>query len=589
MLAQLTAINKVSIVALGKNISTQESVSSIAQLAQKLDVSLTSESRNRNQLLSALLSNPVIQKKSEVPEYVKAIVAELLNKGNAMSGNSQRASYSTWFKSLILGIKHKFNVKYKDLADILSISEETLMGFRSSLPAIKPEQIDDLSASIAQIWNDTPPKYKKTLDAFWIHLGKKHGNLEISYYKLRQMLIDLGFYSPRGPKIKNHGGVKIPLDLHAIWEGDGKQLNIRINGNHYPFCWYAFVDQSITLLVGSNIEKTETAENFLKALRDAKDKNSVYSIGVLIDNRLSDVDLSPIHNFLREHNVTLIRTFPGNSKSNGVIEGNFSIFERYVGNIDIYGKTEEQIAASIAKNMVEVFTQLRNHQPRERLDGKTPAEVAKNGERRPEHLRSLVEKLALRLNKEVFSIEQKWQILSGARKYFESLSEEAEDKIKRQLKYYSIETLIDAQSVYIAKISNDDGGKYLSAYFMGILRNKQETKAKQIYNEQYRAGMEKASLVAPSLLLDVSECAKIFFDEIQSAQNMPSPSQILLHLEAISWAMVRYGVSSSLTNLWRRIQDLAAKSFSLSFQFWQQVNQYLSERLGFLLYRDFST
>jgi len=586
MLAELTPINKVSIVALGKKISDQESIASIAELARKLDVSLMSESRNRKELLSTLLAQPVVQSEPEIPAYIRTIVAELINESGAMSGNTKRASYKPWFKSLIAEIKQKYSVRHKDLSELLNISEETLMGFRASLPAIQHAKMDDLSLSIATIWNEAPPQHKKTLDAFWSYVGKNHQQLQVAYGGLRQILIDLGLYSPRGPKIKNHGGVKTSLDWHAIWEGDGKQVNITINQHRHSFCWYSFVDQGLTLIVGSNIAKTETAENFLKALKDSKDKTGVYSIGILIDNRLSDIDMSPINRFFYEHNIKLIRTFPGNSKSNGTIENNFSIFEKFVGDINIKGRNEEEIAASIAESMVEVFTQLRNHQPRQRLGGKTPAEAAQDA-KRPEHQRSMVEKIALRLNKETFSIEQKWDMIAGARVHFEPLSEAAEDKIKRQLKHYSMLTLIDSEAAYLAKIANADGNRYTSAYFMAILRNKQETKAKLIYNEAYRAGIEKAALIMPASLLSETHCAQIFVDEIKNAQNMPSPSQVLLHLEAISWALVRYSESSSLTSLWQGIKDLAAKSFAISLHFWQQVNAYLTERLGFLLYRDF--
>ena len=379
--------------------------------------------------------------------------------------------------------------------------------------------------------------------------------------------------------------MKKPFDPHAIWEGDGKQVNININFHRHCFCWYAFSDQSTTLIVGSNVEKTETSENFLKALKDSKQRNDLYAIGVLVDNRLSDTDLSPIHAFMKEHNIKLIRTFPGNSKTNGNIENNFSIFERFVGDINIRGQNEEQIAASIAEAMVEVFTQLRNHHPRKRLHGSTPEEKAKNS-RRPEHQRSAVEKIASRFNKETIDIEIKWELIQRARDHFEPLSEEAKNKIKFQLKHYPVNTLIAAEAAYIAQIVKHPESSYKSAYFMAILRSKQETKAKQIYNEEYRAGIEKAAIVMPSLMRSESECSQIVFEQILEAQNKASPAETLLHLESIAWALVGCHDSLSLTNLWKRIQDAAAKSFLVSLQFWQKVSEYLSERLGSLLYQN---
>ncbi len=185
-------------------------------------------------------------------------------------------------------------------------------------------------------------------------------------------------------------------------------------------------------------------------------------------------------------------------------------------------------------------------------------------------------------------IEQKWKLILEARKRFEPLREEEEDKIKGQLKYFSVEILAAAQATYIAKVLSGNGSFYGSAYFMGILRNKQEAKAKQNYNEAYRASIEKAVLEIPSEMKTEDECARIIISEIEASLGEPSKSQMLLNLESISWALVRYSESSSLTALWQRVQDLATRTFSISFKFWQQVNEYLSDRLGYSLYMDFS-
>jgi hypothetical protein len=331
------------------------------------------------------------------------------------------------------------------------------------------------------------------------------------------------------------------------------------------------------------VARTETSENFLNALKNSRENSGVYSIGVLIDNRLSDTDLSPINEFMTEHNITLVRTFPGNSKSNGIIENNFSIFERFVGDIHICGKSDQKIAESIAESVIEIFTQLRNNHPRRRLHGATPNERAENS-KRPEHQRSSVEKIARRFNQQTNDIEIKWNLILNARKHFENLSEEAENKIKRQLKHYSVNTLIATQAAYIAHIEKHPTSRYSSAYFMAILRNKQETKAKQIYNEQYRAGIEKSIILMPSLIKNEFECAEIILSEIIEAQNKSSPSEVLLHLESVTWALITYHGSSALTNLWQLVQDGASKSLAISLHFWQQASEYLSERLGNLLY-----
>ena len=111
--------------------------------------------------------------------------------------------------------------------------------------------------------------------------------------------------------------VKKSFEPHTLWEGDGKQMNIIINGGIYSSCWYAFVDQTTTLLVGSSITDNESPESFLEALKESKSNIGFYAIGVLIDNRLPETDLSSVKEFAKEHGITIARTFPGNSKSNG--------------------------------------------------------------------------------------------------------------------------------------------------------------------------------------------------------------------------------------------------------------------------------
>lgn len=583
MIAGLTNINKVSIVALSKKILGEEKVTTIADLAEKYEVPLTSEHRNRDLLINKLaVESSKSEKKEELPGYVKDIVTTLLRQSYAVQHNSQRLSFSLWFKALVEKIRLKYKVRYKDLEELLGISSETLMGFSTNKP-IDQNKIDGLSKKISEIWNTTPPKNKKTIDDFRYFLDKKHGDLEISYHRLREILINLGFYRPRGPKIKNHGGVKKEFEPHTIWEGDGKQINISINGDRHPFCWYAFTDQNTTLIVGSNIEKTETAESFLNALKNGKNNSGLYSIGVLVDNRLSDSDLSSIKAFMKEHNIILIRTFPGNSKSNGIIENNFSIFDKFVGDINIQGKTSEEIAASIGKAIVEIFTQLRNNHPRKRLHGSTPNEKAENS-KKPEHQRSAIKKMAKRLNREIIDIDTKWELIANARKYFEDLSEKAEIKLKGQLKYYDVKELIAAQATYISKVKSRPQDKFLSFYFMGILRNKQETLAKQVYNEEYRAGIEKAVITIPQNGISDKEYVEKIVEEIIEAQNKPSPTETFLHLDALSWVLIRLSDSLSLAKLWQKIQDAVTKTFSISFQFWQQVNEYITGKIGEKLY-----
>ena len=299
----------------------------------------------------------------------------------------------------------------------------------------------------------------------------------------------MGLRYPRGPGIKDEGlQVKKKFEPHTIWEGDGKQMNIIINGEIYHYCWYAFVDQTTTLLVGSSITNTESSTSFLEGMKKSKNNIGFYAIGVLLDNRLPETELSAVKEFAKEHGITIVRTFPGNSKSNGNIENNFSIFEKFVGDVYIQGSTNDSVAKSVATNIAEIFTQQRNHSERGRLGGRTPSEACDEAVR-PENRREAVERMRARFEKEDADINKKFKLIETLLQV-KSLSPESIDKVKENLKKFVPNMIIAARASFEAQAAKHPESYYSIEYFWAILRNKQEEMAKQVYNESFRAGIE---------------------------------------------------------------------------------------------------
>jgi len=233
---------------------------------------------------------------SPIVDLIIKLICTLMIRSQAIQKNGKRDSYAPWFKELLMTLQEE-GITYKLLSTLTNISVKTLENFKPTLIEAVPtkQPIDDSTKLIAQIWDGAPPYAKKNLDVFWSHLGRRYPQITISHEKVRQALINLGLRYPRGPKIKNEGAqVKKKFAPHAIWEGDGKQMTITINGEIFQFCWYAFVDQSTTLLVGSSISDAESSEAFLNALKDGKGKAGFYAMGVLIDNRMPDTDLGMV-------------------------------------------------------------------------------------------------------------------------------------------------------------------------------------------------------------------------------------------------------------------------------------------------------
>lgn len=538
---------------------------------------LTSDYDNGNEDLNT--SN-----NSKTLKFACLIIAELLVRSGAIQMNSERKSYAPWFRSFVMKLR-ELGASYVLLSSLLGISADVLRGFRkSNLVDLTKEPIDDTSTAIMGAWNAASDYSKQTLDHFWSYLGRNYAHIKLSREQMRQTLINLGLKYPRGPKINDHGTtVKRPFAPHTLWEGDGKQMNIFINGSRFSFCWYAFCEQRSTLLVGSTIAQTESSEAFLNALKAGGEKAGFYAIGLLIDNRLSDSDLSPVNEFCQQHNITLVRTFPGNSKSNGNIENNFSIFERFVGDVHIRGNNSAEIARSMAQNIAEIFTQQRNHSPRKRLGCLSPEEQAESRER-PEWMRDAVESLARRLNGAARRADEKWQLIASARQHFGDLDGESEQKLKNEIAKYTTMDLIAAQAAYLAQIEKHPDNTYRSEYFLAIVRYKREQIAKFTYNEAFRAGVELMDTIDFEEEFDADVLAAKLVSEIDSLKGQPSQSHQLLRLEAIAWWLVRYGHSHPLLTLWRRVCQLVEATNSITLKQWGLINEYLSRKIGELLY-----
>ncbi len=592
MLAEkLTPIDRVSVVAIASQIQAMTGTSTIASLAAKYSVPLMSEHRNRAELIDRLqpksqqASSPDLASLQNELRTAKAVIGMLLGKSQGVSGNNVRKSYAPWLKQYLAGLLES-GAGYQTITKLTAISEETLRHFRADhLTTVVKEPASDDHQFIKEAWNKAPARCRKTLDSFWTYLGHCHSHYKISLEQVRTILAELGLRYPRGKQSKNAGTtVKTEFTPKALWEGDGKQLNITVNGSRHTFCWYAFCDQHTTLLVGSSVTGAESSEAFLSALKSGHQQQGAFAIGVLIDNRLGESDLSMVRSFCIEHRIVLARIFPGNSKSNGHIENNFSIFERFVGDVHVSGKNDKEIAESIANVIVEVFTQQRNHTPRKRLGSRSPADYP-TPDRPPEHVRSAVERLANRFNREIRDIEAKWDLIKPAREHFEQQPEASQQKLMKQLGKYPSGDILFAQTQYLAQIFKYPDQTYRSEYFMAILRHKREEEAKRVFNEAWRAGAARIrELMPPPKPIPPKDRAKDILEVFVEILDMATPAEWMVELDALAWWLIHYSRQASLPELWTAVEHEVVTSKVMSLKQWGEIKDYLSRLLGDFLY-----
>ncbi len=589
-LNDISNVDKVSVIALGKQLEKELNTHTLKSASDILNISIATENRNREKVLEKIKNKAdrTDENHKATQDFANNLIKHLLVGCDLISKNQERVSYSPLLKEIILTLKKEMkddgeNITFQDISIMTGIPVETLYGFEFPDYIIKKEEMSNEHEIINAVWNKAPKSIKKSLDCFYVYLGKTLFDNSFSFKQMVNVLTDLGHHYPRGPKMENKGAqVKKKFLPHAIWEGDGKNTTIVINGNRYNFLWYAFTDQTTTLLVGGSLSHVENSDAFLKALKNGESTQGIYPIGVLIDNRLGESDLSSVQSFCKNHGITIVRTFPGNSKSNGFIENNFSVFERFVGEVCINGNSEEEIATQIARNIIEIFTQQRNHTPRKRLGGKTPLEEGAQ-RMRPVNERSKIEKLSQRLDKKETLKKEKMKLLEPLLSFFRELDEHSLQKFEYHIKQYSQMDIIASQAAFFSQCKKNPEKIYTIEYFMAILRNQCEERAKRAYNEVFRAGM---AMKGPSIGQDfnMADIADIIVDEIENSKDLASQAERYCKIEAIAFTLVQLEVSFDITDLWKCIEGKVVRNVRILSRYWLAVAGHLQRILGDRLY-----
>jgi transposase InsO family protein len=291
-----------------------------------------------------------------------------------------RLQFDPGYKECVEQARARHWVPIARAAEILAIPVDTLKKF--SRTAAEPSGEETLCTPL-------PPDVVTAVNEYLRYSGKGVkgvkdycrrnpdvlDRLGMNYRQLLGWLRKLGFVNPRGIFLKNSGLDKIlRFKPNQLWCTDGKRLVIVLNGEIFQSAWQCLVDGKTTVIVGGVIRDEENTQNLLEALKASWEKTGIKPMAIVLDNRLSE-NMPAIRAFLDEHGIEIINTFPGNSKSNGIAEENFNVYDRWVGAVEITGTRPDELARSIQAAFVEVFTQMRGHKPRRALSFKTAREV----------------------------------------------------------------------------------------------------------------------------------------------------------------------------------------------------------------------
>ncbi len=402
-----------------------------------------------------------------------------------------RTAIEPAYKAWIEASRSKYGLTQARCAILLEIPIDTLKKFSSTAMQPPPHTLPQkLPADVVELVN----KYLRTRKGTPSVKGFCEQNPELlvrlgmSYREVLEWLRRLGFTSPRGIFLKNSGLDKIiRFKPNQLWQGDGKIMDVVFNGKLFRSVWQCLVDGKTSAIVGGVISPEENTENLVESLQDAEQKTGIKPMGIVLDNRLSE-NLPAVQAYFDEHEIEIVKTFPGNSKSNGIIEENFHVFERYVGKIVINGHRPEEIVRSFKQAVVEIFTQMKNRKPRRSFSYKSLSDViAECDPGTPEEqllARQQIKALADRLKNEqaepAISLEKKAAIEQAIKK----TSPPHRDVFEKALQNSRFTTALILGSLAILeqKRSEHPEKQYGHAYFGGILRRQADQRAVELLN-----------------------------------------------------------------------------------------------------------
>jgi hypothetical protein len=419
---------------------------------------------------------------------------ELNNPGCRKAG--VRIQFDPAYKAFVEDRRAHYGLINERVSQILSIPLDTLKKFprfvaaEANPAALQPQELPGFVIELANEYLRSGRRGAKSVKCFCDRNPELLKRLAMNYRQCLHWLNRLGFVSLRGIFLKNKGLDKIlRFKPNHVWGSDGKRIQVIINGQSFDWIWQCLMDGATTVIVGGVINREENTDNLLTAIKESKSRTGIAPLAIVLDNRLSE-NLPAIRSFLDEMNTEIIKIFPGNSKSNGNVEGNFNIFDRWVGKIEIKGATVGELSRSIAEAFVEVFTQMRNHRPRKALSYKSVQEIM--DETKPatseeeaavrEKIKALADRFKNEQSQPIVSAEKKVAIAQAAEKT-NPPHRDVFDKTLQNPRYTS-DMIIGATAIWEQKCKEQPEKNYGHAYYGGILRRLGDQRAVEELNPE---------------------------------------------------------------------------------------------------------
>ena len=260
----------------------------------------------------------------------------------------------------------------------------------------------------------------------------------------------------------------------AQWVGDGKQLEVVVDGEVFHPNLELVVDACSGAAVGIDVRDAEDGPAVIAALEHGVETTGERPLALLLDNKPSN-HTDEVDAALGE--TMRLRSTPGRAQNKAHVEGAFGLFAQTVPPIELRTHDPAQLARTVAWLMALTFFRVLNRRPRRDRDGLSRIELYEQHVT-PQQREAARAALQERLRKQRLAQETRTarldpvtrKLLDDAFARLELL--DPERHFRDAIACYPLDAIVDAIAIFDGKRTAGTLPEGVDArYLLGIVRN----------------------------------------------------------------------------------------------------------------------
>jgi hypothetical protein len=212
--------------------------------------------------------------------------------------------------------------------------------------------------------------------AFCTHVRRDH-RLELGNTLIASILFEYGARTParRDGRSRDDEALRGSFETFfpgAQWVGDGKQLDVVLDGKSFRMNLELVVDAASDAAVGISVRDEEDSAAVVEAFEHGEQTTGNPPLALLLDNRPSN-HTAEVDTALDD--TMRIRATPERPQNKAHVEGAFGLFAQKVPPIQLDTRDPRALAKTVARLIATTFCRALNRAPRRDRDGKTRVDL----------------------------------------------------------------------------------------------------------------------------------------------------------------------------------------------------------------------